>query len=333
MSWFHSLTGFHEQSWAETRASFDVDGGTLRSRVNGRAWAIGRLETPSVAELRARAESVAGECTGRLRVTSVMVDVARLHRDAANRHALFQVASQFNLLEMIGPEVTPEDGVTRYEQDHTQGPACAIAAGAATIYRNYFVPVGGDDGQTAHRQIDCLADVGVALGNEGGRLWRMRNGYALATADGLAVVRERLAAVGTAGRDALRDRLRVGVHRGVEVTAGDAGHLVSQVFCSAPPVAYTSVPARDWAPFATLVLEGAYEATLWAAVLNHAATGSPVVYLTHLGGGAFGNERAWIDAALRRALTLVRGFALDVRVVSYGAPGADIRRLVEEFAA
>jgi hypothetical protein len=67
-------------------------------------------------------------------------------------------------------------------------------------------------------------------------------------------------------------------------------------------------------------------------VLNHAATGSPVVYLTHLGGGAFGNERAWIDAALRRALTLVRGFALDARVVSYGASGADIRRLVEEFA-
>jgi hypothetical protein len=26
--------------------------------------------------------------------------------------------------------VTPEDGVTGYAQDHTQGPACAIAAGA-----------------------------------------------------------------------------------------------------------------------------------------------------------------------------------------------------------
>ncbi len=52
--------------------------------------------------------------------------------------ALFQVASQFNLLKMIGPSVTPEDGVTRYESDRTQGPACAIAAGAATIYGNYF---------------------------------------------------------------------------------------------------------------------------------------------------------------------------------------------------
>ena len=60
-----------------------------------------------------------------------------------NAGALFQVASQLNLLEMTGPEVTPEDGVTIYQDDRTQGPACAIAAGAATIYRNYFAPVGG----------------------------------------------------------------------------------------------------------------------------------------------------------------------------------------------
>ena len=45
------------------------------------------------------------------------------------------MASQFNLLEMTGPEITPEDGVTRYAHDRTQGPACAIAAGAATVYR------------------------------------------------------------------------------------------------------------------------------------------------------------------------------------------------------
>jgi transposase len=50
---------------------------------------------------------------------------------------------QFNLLEMTSPSVSPEHGVTRYQDDHTQGPACAIAAGAATIYRNYFAPVGG----------------------------------------------------------------------------------------------------------------------------------------------------------------------------------------------
>ena len=66
-----------------------------------------------------------------------------MHRAPENAGTLFQVASQFNLLEMVSPTVTPEDGVTRYQHDRTQGPACAISAGAATIYRNYFAPVGG----------------------------------------------------------------------------------------------------------------------------------------------------------------------------------------------
>jgi len=40
-------------------------------------------------------------------------DVQSLHAAASNAGALFQVASQFNLLEMMSPEVTPEQGVGR----------------------------------------------------------------------------------------------------------------------------------------------------------------------------------------------------------------------------
>src|SRR5258705_8800093 len=87
-----------------------------------------------------------------------------MHQVPENAGALFQVASQFNLLEMVSPTVSPEQGVTRYQHDHTQGPACAIAAGAATIYRNYFAFVDGGHGQTAKRQFNGLADLGEALG-------------------------------------------------------------------------------------------------------------------------------------------------------------------------
>src|SRR5690606_41996064 len=79
-------------------------------------------------------------------------DIRRLHRRPEYRGALFQVASQFNLLEMIGPHVSPEEGVTRYAQDATQGPACAMAAGTATIYRNYLVPVGDGIGQPSRSE-------------------------------------------------------------------------------------------------------------------------------------------------------------------------------------
>lgn len=314
--WFHALTGFRERSWVETRAQLEVTGAVLRSRANKRAFGIGTLETPSLGDLRERALAVADRLEGRAHVSRVAADVGALHCDAASRHALFQVASQFNLLEMVNPDVTPEDGITRYQHDPTQGPACAIAAGAATMFRNFFVPVAGGEGQTAARQVDCLADVGRALGNDNGVLWSMKNGYALARAGGLAVVAGRLASLESNGRNVLRDRLRVGVHRDVEVTARGAGHPVSQVFCSALPVAYGDAPASAWEPFARLVLEGAYEATMWAAVLNAHATGRRVVYLTRLGGGAFGNDPAWIDAAMDRAVTLVDDMALDIRIVS-----------------
>ena len=119
--WFEGLMGFKERPYEETRANLEVVGSTLRSKVNKRSFAIGTLETPSVAELRRRATGVVDSLTGTLRVSNVVGDVGRLHRDPANRQALFQVASQFNLLEMTGPEITPEHGVTRYASDRDPG--------------------------------------------------------------------------------------------------------------------------------------------------------------------------------------------------------------------
>jgi hypothetical protein len=162
MDWFEKLTGFRETSYEETRARLEVEGGRLLSRINGASYGIGELELVSLQTLRERAKS-AGNLPGRIKTSVVTGDVRRMHRSPENAGALFQVASQFNLLEMVSPEVTPELGVTRYQSDRTQGPACAIAAGAATIYRNYFVPIDGSQGQTAKRQLDGLADLGAAL--------------------------------------------------------------------------------------------------------------------------------------------------------------------------
>ncbi|WP_291690977.1 hypothetical protein [Bradyrhizobium sp.] len=81
---------------------------------------------------------------------------------------------------------------------------------------------------------------------------------------------------------------------------------------------------------ARLVLEAAYEATLWAAVLN-AQRGSNIVLLTSLGGGAFGNDESWIEDGLHRALKLAAGFDLDVKLVSHGKPSPMFCRLAEVF--
>ncbi len=333
MNWFERLTGVEETSPEAVRARLVLDGEQLISRANGRTFRHGVLATPSLAELRQRATDTTPPA-GRLRVREVIADVATLHSAPANAGALFQVASQFNLLEMVDPHVTPEDGIGCYEHDHTQGPACAIAAGAATIYRNYFVPVAGTPGQTADRQLDCLLDLGAALGNTGERLWRMQNGYALATRTGLTEISARLHSASASERDALRGLLRIGVHTNAQVTLGNANHTVTQVFCSALPVAhpYSSLPAAMWAEFARLVLEAAYEATLLVSRENVAKTGHRSAYLTLLGGGAFGNEIEWILAAAEWAISRHRNQDLDVVFVSYRSSRPEVQRWVGKMA-
>jgi hypothetical protein len=325
MDWFEKITGFAERSYAETRSCLSIEDGCLRSTFNDRKSAVGRLEVVSLQALRERAALEHGP-PGRLRVRNVIGDVRRLHQATEFSGALFQVASQFNLLEMTGPEVTPEQGVTRYQHDPTQGPACAIAAGAATIYRNYFAPVRGAEGQTAERQLDCLEAVGAAiaeaLAQPVERLWTMKNGYALCTADGLSKIGAHLDGLDPSATDDLRSRLQIGLHHDVEVTDSDRhpAQLVSQAFCSALPVAYGRHPSSMWRPFAQLVLDAAYEATLLAGVLSASRGASNIVLLTRLGGGAFGNDDDWIDAAMRRALSMVKDIDLDVRLVSFGSP-------------
>lgn len=308
----------------------------MRSKENLKTYAIGEFSTPSLAELRAQVASLGGGQSG-FQVSLQSCDIKTLHQEPELRGALFQVASQFNMLEMIGPSVTPEDGVTRYQHDPTQGPACAIAAGAATIYRNYFVPVGGRTGQRADCQINGLADMGACLsgmlGVEPSTLWTMCNGYALCTEQGLTAIGSLLSRLTVQELDDLRAHLRIGIHRDVQVTVGnvDPSQWVSQAFCSALPVAYSQVPRQLWQAFATLVLEAAYEATLWAAVLNAHRGASNIVLLTRLGGGAFGNDDDWIQGAMARALELAKNHALEVRIVSYGEPSPAQRALAARY--
>jgi hypothetical protein len=337
LDWFERLTGFPETSYAETCSRLAVEGEILHSRVNGRSFAIGQLEIVSLQTLRERV-ALTPSAPGRLSVRNISGDVRALHQLPAFSGALFQVASQFNLLEMVAPDVTPEHGVTRYQHDRTQGPACAIAAGAATIYRNYFVPLADQQGQTADRQLDCLAGIGAALSDAlaqpVGHLWTMRNGYALCTATGIRTIGAHLGALDDSAIDTLRGLLQIGLHQDVAVTASDTHPppRVSQAFCSALPVAYCDHPWPEWRPFATLVLEAAYEATMWAAVLNARRGASNIVLLTRLGGGAFGNDDTRIDAAMRRALGKARDFDLDVRLVSFGPPSAGMRETERMFA-
>lgn len=332
--WFSRITGFAETSYADTQARLRVVDGQLVSADGLQRWGIGELTLPSLASLRARAPA-AGSCRSTLQ--AIVGDVRALHRDPRFAGALFQVASQFNLLEMVGPQVTPEHGVTGYMHDRTQGPACAMAAGAGTVYRNYLMPVGTGFGQTRDRQVDTAdamrRSLAAALQVAPEALWTMRNGYLQPSRASLALIGRHLAGLTEAGRNALRSQLAIGWHRHVEVTDGEAPRpQVSQAYCSAVPVSYSGLGQALWQPLASLVLEAAYEATLRAACIQQAEEGNPKVLLTRLGGGAFGNHDDWIDAAILRALRLTEGMGLEVWVVCYGALDARTQALLADWA-
>jgi hypothetical protein len=333
MSWFYDLTGFREENASQIHKliSLDKESFSLTSSVNDRTMVYGRLETPSLGELRGdlRRGDVS---TQRMKVSSVRAHVQDLHSDSVNAGAFFQVASQFNLLEMMDYSVTPDRGITDYERDRTQGPACATSAGAGTIYRNYFAHVNGRVGQTADNQIDTAADLAAALSDGGTRPWQMTNGYALATESGLDFISQKLRNCSEQERDELRQLLRIGVQSDTEVTLRNCGHKVTQAFCSGLPVNYCDHPVELWEDAARLVLEASYEATICAAIGNSQRTGNTKVFLTFIGGGVFGNKLEWITEAIDRSLSLYKHWPLDVVLVNVRPPRQLIEDLVKKYS-
>jgi len=123
MTWFDDLVGFREQSGDQVRSMIDVDGDRLQSRANGQEFRCGTLEVISLHDLRKRTTKTQG--AGKLlRLSEVVGNVQSLHQPTENAGALFQVASQFNLLEMVSPSVTPDDGIVCWQWRNLSATIC-----------------------------------------------------------------------------------------------------------------------------------------------------------------------------------------------------------------
>lgn len=328
--WFEQLTGFNEESPENVRNNIEIKGDEIVSLINSRRFSFGKLEILTLAELKKLNKNIKNY-NEKIKVTEIVADVQELHCQQENSNALFQAASQFNLLEMVSPTITPEQGIDRYEFDYTQGPACAISCGAGTIYRNYFVNVNGQIGQTVNNQIDCLDLIGKELNNEKLNLWKMQNGYALVNQNGLLTINKRIAELTEIERESLKEKLKTGVQWNTEVTKSDKKQRVSQIYCSALPVAYSHIESFYWEYFARLILEATYESTLLAGVLNMENNKSTKVFLTLVGGGAFGNEEYWILESMQKAIRKFKNVPLDIRIVSYGSSNPNLIKCINEI--
>lgn len=194
--------------------------------------------------------------------------------------------------------------------------------------RNYFAPVDGQIGQTSQHQIDTTHDLGRWLFAPAETPWKMQNGYLMLTLSAADQVATRLAGFNDDQLAQARGKLRVGVQSETEVTG--AGHLVTQVYCAALPIAYQAVEMPMEA-LGRLALQAAYEATCYVGVINAARSANPRLYLTLLGGGVFGNPVEWILDALKHALLRVRQAGLEIVVVSHERPNPLVSDLVADL--
>lgn len=324
-NWFYELFGFDEMEH-DVYEKLVIKENKLTSLVNNKSYDIGQFECVNIRDLWEDNYQNPKMIKNSLIVTTETGDISEIMNRSENKNAVFQVASQFNCLEMSGPSIIPEDGVTRYANDRTQGPCCAISAGPATVYRNYFAPVtekeGFQTGQSNDKQIcniDDLLNVICKIDDDNiiRRDFNTQNGYTITTDNCL----KKMNPIILKNYKMLSGYIKVGIHSNIQVTCKNWGkeirtdndHYVHQVFCSAPSVSYSNNDIKLWEPFARLILNATYEAA-FLATINLCST---KLFLTRVGGGVFGCCNSWIDDAIVRACKIFKHYPIQVILVDY----------------
>lgn len=241
----------------------------------------------------------------------------------SDERVMIQMASQFNLLEMMSPQARPEHGVAIYAHDHTQGPSVCSRTVAAAMYRNYLMPVKGGVGQshengrfidTTEDLISWLSKLSTDAGH--GTIHGVyRNGYLDFSDEDMEGVIWAMNHISnsTELKEQATGLLRVGVHRNAPLNGPKgtdpvhSGAKVDLVLSAALPLGSYSI---QWprgseearaalGTLASIVLEATYEATLRLLAQKQQPTR---LILTTVGGGAFQNKETWILAAIANAL-------------------------------
>jgi hypothetical protein len=234
------------------------------------------------------------------------VDVAyyqSVYGSTGTSDTVFQVASNFNGIEAINDDIYPDvqSFVEQYIYDRTQGPVASISAGGAAIARvhaAFFDTSEKDWMQTKEHQINIIEELHEYLPTHNGYIRFSGNEKELPQSD--------------KEKDELFRKMHVCYHENVQVTSGHRTaqsieilkkpKYIDQVFCAAINIHQgesgrfnkTLPHINDSCQF---ILNSAYNSTYLVTV----AKKKKHLYLTLIGGGAFGNSRKWIFDAILNA--------------------------------
>jgi hypothetical protein len=247
-----------------------------------------------------------------------------------------QAASQCNLLEMSGQQITPQHGITNYVYDNTQGPRVALSSPAGTLFRNYYVWNGKSQFENQiNTLVTVMQNLGLRLSGNNGLdpakegEYSYLNGYLYVNPSTIIEKpREEI--------QALMDReLRVGIQWNTP-SLYDPSIKLCQVYSSALPLGDYLLYKNQFMiegiadtkpkilekyselikPFAVALLASTFKCTLQAGVIQSSYHSKRcTVYLTAVGGGVFSNPHEWIQEGLLIALEAFKDFPLDVKMV------------------
>lgn len=323
LSWFETLFGFSESP--ENVSNFieceqKEDGAILYSKKNKKRFSAGKFALYSVSSFQHLVPRNGGHLhiihgNGMKSSKIYLVDVMCAQNHPDFNGATFQVASNFNCLEFLGSKQTAAKGVNSYIQNHAQGPACAVAAGPAVTYRNYFVQ--HDDGTTGQlkKEIELLHKTPL----------KIEHGY-------VKINNSECERLKTSKFDwSNLDSYQIGVHQNCQITMNrskngviinpDSEQVVHQIFCAAFSFP-RSVVANDFTyEIDSNILKAEYRATILAAwnnsILYPGKSGSNKCVLTLLGGGVFHNPINIICDAINECKDVIELSGLDVYVVCF----------------
>jgi hypothetical protein len=321
-SWFENLFGFRE-SVSSVEENFIVthrDGHAfLTSKVNNRTWNAGAFSVRNISSFAVPSPSahpgvlhvICGR-PGDLTLVNVLTAQSFGFFDGST----FQAASNFNCLEFTSDMQTASDGVTNYVFDYTQGPYCALAAGPAIVYRNYFVP--HSDGVVGQ----LIQEVELLKRSPIGQF--VVHGYPILNANRLEQIKD-------ANWDDL-DQFSIGLHEHCEVTTTQVGHqvtitgvpegrIVHHVYAAALNFMGTVILNPTSERIGRQMLKAEYRATVLAAAemakKYPGRKGSNKLVLTQVGTGVFGNPREWVIEAIDTSADLILESGLQVYVVCF----------------
>lgn len=227
--------------------------------------------------------------------------------------ATFQVASNFNCLELASTNVTPAIGVSLYASDYTQGPAAACCCPGAVVYRNYFVEHNSGCIGQLKQQLNLLQQTPIHVVN------------------GKTIIEDDTGLLESFDyKD--ENKYQVAVHENIEITTkktsraweycdSKADKRIHQVFCSTLPLCDYAIKTEKTLELTRHVLRSQYKSTILAAAdlarRYSGKEGSNKLILTLLGGGYFRNPFDVIGAAINDNKQLIVDSGLDIYLNCY----------------